>query len=473
MKSAYTVDQVQAAEQRAFAALGGDDGSLMQRAASGLAWAVRRELRERTAGFRGRSVVLLVGPGNNGGDALCAGARLLRAGVRVRAWCQSDRFHPAAARAFQSAGGGWLGRVADVLPAIDRADAVVDGIFGIGGRPGLDGDLATLARRAEGSPAALVAVDVPSGLDADTGRGDGAFVADLTVTFGARKPCHVTEPGRAACGHVELVDLGLDLGEPDLAVWEPHDVADAWPWPGAANDKYARGVVGVDAGSATYPGAGLMATGGAVHTGAGMVRFVGDQEVARTVVEHFPNVVPGSGRCQAYLLGPGWGDRDDARTTIESAVATGTPCVIDADGLGALPERGLGKCLLTPHAGELARLLDIERDEVEQRPRDAVRRAAEQTGATVLLKGATQYAAAPGEATIAVAVAGPAWTAQAGSGDTLAGACATLLAAGLSARDAAACAASLQALAAREHPGPHAPQELAARFPDTIAGLDR
>ncbi|GAB3700355.1 NAD(P)H-hydrate epimerase [Mariniluteicoccus flavus] len=471
MRYAYTSDQVRAAEERAFAATGGDDGRLMQRAAEGLAWAVRRTLRARTGGFRGRDVVLLVGPGNNGGDALYAGVRLLRAGVRVRAWCQSDRFHAAGARAFQAAGGRWIGRVATAGDAIEHADAVVDGIFGIGGRPGLSGDLESLARRAEASPAALVAVDVPSGLGADTGRGDGAFVADLTVTFGALKPCHVSDPGRSACGRVEVVDLDLDLGAPDLEVWEAPDVADAWPWPDASSDKYARGVVGIDAGSARYPGAGLLATGGAVHTGAGMVRFVGDDEVAARVVEHFPNVVPGSGRCQAYLFGPGWGERADGRSRIESVVATGTPCVIDADGLRDLPGR-LGRCLLTPHAGELARLLGVERAEVEQDPGGAVRRAVEKTGATVLLKGSTQFVGAPDDPTLAVALPGPAWTAQAGSGDTLAGACATLLAAGLSPKHAAVAAASLQSLTAQGNPGPYPPHELAARFPATVAALD-
>lgn len=489
MRFAYTAEQVTDAEERAFAARGGDDGTLMQRAAEGLAWAVRRHLRERTGGVRGRDVILLVGPGNNGGDALYAGVRLLRAGVRVRAWCQSDRFHAAGARAFQAAGGRWIGRFAQLMEAIGRADLLVDGIFGIGGRPGLAGDLAALAERAASSPAALVAVDVPSGLDADTGAGEPHMVADLTVTFGALKPCHVTDPGRAACGRVELVEIGLDVDalgspsqrgpegspgqvpDPALACWDVHDVADAWPWPDAASDKYARGVVGLDAGSERYPGAALLATGGAVHAGAGMVRFVGDEAVAGRVVDHFPNVVPGPGRCQAYVFGPGWGERPDGRRRIESVVATGAPAVLDADALSHLPDR-IGRCLLTPHAGELARLLGVDRAEVEADPRAHVRRAADRLGATVLLKGSTQYAAAPAQPTVAVAVPGPAWTAQAGSGDTLAGICGTLLAAGLTPQTAAVVGASVQALTARENTGPLPPQELAVRLPATIARLE-
>ncbi|GAB3624354.1 bifunctional ADP-dependent NAD(P)H-hydrate dehydratase/NAD(P)H-hydrate epimerase [Mariniluteicoccus endophyticus] len=468
MKFAYSIDQVRLAEERA---LVDDDGELMQRAASGLAWAVRRVLRERTGGHRGRQVVLLVGPGNNGGDTLYAGVRLLRAGVRVRAWCQSDRFHARAAKAFQDAGGTWIGRVRDLLPALERVDAVVDGIYGIGGRAGLEGDLVTIAQRAAGSPAALVACDVPSGVDADTGRGDG-FVADLTVTFGGLKPCHVTHPGLGSCGRVELVDIGLVLDdEPLLAVWEPFDVADVWPWPDATSDKYSRGVVGIDAGSPRYPGAAVLATGGAVHAGAGMVRFLGAGTVADRVVDHFPNVVLGTGRCQAHLAGSGWGDRRDARDRIESLLATNVPCVVDADGLTHLPPR-LHRALLTPHAGELARLLGVERAAVEAEPIIHVRRAADDLGATVLLKGATQYVAAPGRRSVAVAVHGPAWTAQAGSGDTLAGVCATLLAAGLPAYEAAMAAASVQAMTAARHPGPRSPQELAVLMPDTIAALD-
>lgn len=468
MRYAHTTAQIRAAEEPLLA--DGDD-RLMQRAAEGLAAEIRRALRDTAGGTRGREAVLLVGPGDNGGDALYAGVRLLRAGARVRAWCVSDRFHRAAARAFQDAGGQWLPSAAAARRAFAHAHAIVDGIFGIGGRPGLPPELVELARAAQASPALLVAVDVPSGLDADTGSGDDCFTADLTVTFGSFKPVHLTQPGVTRCGRVRLIDIGLDLPEPALAEWEPADVAAAWPWPAPRDDKYSRGVVGIDAGSPGYAGAAHLAVSGARHSGAGMVRFLGEIELGRRIVDRAPDVVAGPGRCQAYLLGSGWGERADGRDRIESVLAAGLPAVIDADGLRQLPER-LERALLTPHAGELARLLGVERAEVEADPVTQLREAVRRTGATILLKGATQYVAGPDRDTVDIAVPGPAWTARAGSGDTLAGICATLLAAGLTARRAAVAAASIQALTARACPGPFPPDELAARLPGVLARLE-
>ncbi|NNG18166.1 bifunctional ADP-dependent (S)-NAD(P)H-hydrate dehydratase/NAD(P)H-hydrate epimerase [Naumannella sp. ID2617S] len=471
MRSAYSAPAIRAAEERAMAEVG--DGVLMQRAAAGLAVVCARRLRERRGRVSGARILVVTGPGNNGGDGLYAAARLARRGVRAYAWLVTQQVHSAAWRAFERAGGRRLelGVVLRELAA-ERFDQVIDAGFGIGGREGVFGDLARIARGARGH-ADVVAVDLPSGLGVDTVRPrHDVFTADATVTFGARKPCLLTDPGRSAAGRVELVEIGLELGEPDLAQWQASDLATHWPYPHASSDKYARGVVGVDAGSARYPGAAVLAVGGAVHAGAGMVRFIGDEQAGSAVVQRFPNVVPSSGRCQAYLLGSGWGNRPDARTTIESVAATGLPVVVDADGLQHLPDRLSPRFLLTPHAGELARLLGTERDQVEADPVAAVRTAAERTGATVLLKGATQYVAEAGESVVLLAVPGPAWTAQAGSGDTLAGVCAALLAAGLRPRDAALGGASLQAVTATRHPGPFPPQELAEFFPETISALE-
>jgi ADP-dependent NAD(P)H-hydrate dehydratase / NAD(P)H-hydrate epimerase len=164
----------------------------------------------------------------------------------------------------------------------------------------------------------------------------------------------------------------------------------------------------------------------------------------------------------------------DGREEIEAALDSGLPTVVDADGLTFLPERCPDDWLLTPHAGELAKLLGQERPWVTEDPVRAVRAAVEQTGATVLLKGATQLVASPeGVGWVRVALSGPAWTGQAGSGDVLGGICATLLAAGLSAEDAAVFGASVQALTARRHPGPLPPQQLAEHLPATIAELER
>ena len=223
---------------------------------------------------------------------------------------------------------------------------------------------------------------------------------------------------------------GRDRAGPDPAevvAWERGDVAGAWPWPDATSDKYSRGVVGLDTGSDEYPGAGVLSALGAVYAGAGMVRCLGPEPVFAAVTHVLPNVVRAEGRVQAWLVGSGWGERAGDR--LDELLVTGLPLVVDADGLRHLPKRlDRPGVLLTPHAGELARLLGGLRPDVEADPIGAVRAAVERYGATVLLKGATQYVATPGDDRVHLAVPGPAWTAQAGSGDVLAGICVTLLA---------------------------------------------
>ena len=227
----------------------------------------------------------------------------------------------------------------------------------------------------------------------------------------------------------------------------------------------------MDTGSTDFPGAAILGTSGAVHAGAGMVRYWGPAQVGARIVDRFPNVVLTQGRVQSLVVGSGWGDRRE-KGLVARAITSGAPLVIDADALRHLPDGGGHPgVLLTPHAGELAWLLGWERSAVTADPIEAVHRATVKTGCTVLLKGATQYVAAPGAEQVRLAVPGPGWTAQAGSGDTLAGICGTMLAAGLDAGDAALAAASIQAVAAARHPGPLPPQELAERLPSVIAEL--
>lgn len=472
MRAAYLAQTIRTAEQPLLQAM---PGVLMQRAAAGLASVLLGELRGVRGAVHGARVLVVVGAGNNGGDALYAGVRLLRRGVRVWAWRTSTRVHDEAWTAFRAAGGRELDAVG-VVAALGDADLVVDGVLGIGGRAGLREPVALFARACADAGVPVVAVDLPSGLDADRcGAGTPAshFTAARTVTFGGLKLCHVLEPAASACGAVEVVDIGLDLPEPDLRCWEDSDVAAAWPYPSATSDKYSRGVVGLDTGSDGYPGAAVLSTLGAVYAGAGMVRFAGADAAASLIRAAAPNVVFGTGRVQARVLGCGWGDRPDGAATVEAALADGLPLVLDADALRFLPAGELGeRVLLTPHAGELARLIGADRAEVTADPVRAVREAARRHGATVLLKGATQYACRP-DGRVAVAVPGPHWTAQAGSGDVLAGICGTLLAAGLPPATAALAGASVQALAAAAAPGPYPPQRLAERLPAVIAGLPR
>jgi hydroxyethylthiazole kinase-like uncharacterized protein yjeF len=203
-----------------------------------------------------------------------------------------------------------------------------------------------------------------------------------------------------------------------------------------------------------------------------MVRLLGSERVKDLVVPALPNIVTADGRVQSWVIGSGWGSRSGAAGRLAEVLSTGLPVVVDADALGFLPRStNREDVLATPHPGELARMLDADRAAVTADPLGAVREAAEAYGVTVLLKGASQYVASPSDPQIVLAVPGPAWTAQAGSGDVLAGICGTLLAAGLPARDAAVAAASIQAIAAADHPGPYPPQDIARFLPSTIAGL--
>jgi hydroxyethylthiazole kinase-like uncharacterized protein yjeF len=481
---AYDVATIRAIEERAFETVGAD--TLMQRAAHALAISTAREVVRTRGRLYGAAVMVLVGPGNNGGDALFAGAALARRGVAVTAVRCLGNPHERGLAALR-AGGGRLIDLADLGLDLDAhlherpaTDVVVDGVLGIGGRAGLPDPVAALARACTQWLVPLVAVDLPSGVEADTGAVPGAaFSATRTVTFGEAKPCHVIEPARTRCGEIEVVSIGLEPASdraPDARWLRPvneEQLAAVWPYPDARSDKYSRGVVGIDTGSDSYPGAGVLSTHGAVYAGAGMVRFLGPDVPAEIIRRTLPNVVFSPGRVQANLVGSGWGDRPDGGEVIDRLLDEGLPTVVDADGLRFLPDQVPARWLLTPHAGELARLLDQERSWDTDDPLRAVRAGVATTGATVLLKGATQLVASPGQPWIDVALAGPAWTGQAGSGDVLGGICATLLAAGLPTPRAAAVAASIQALTAARHPGPITPQRLAELIPGEVGRLQQ
>jgi ADP-dependent NAD(P)H-hydrate dehydratase / NAD(P)H-hydrate epimerase len=462
---AHAVDDVRRAERAAMEALA--DGALMQRAAAGLAAAVLDLL----GGAYGRRVLLLVGPGDNGGDALWAGARLAGRGAQVEALLLAERAHEGGLQALCSAGGHATRDLDDLAPA---PDVVVDGIVGIGGRPGLDPAAVAALERFAGVP--VVAVDVPSGVDVDTGRLDGPHVrADLTVTFGTHKVAHLVDPASAACGALHLVDLGLDhdvLGEPVVAALQPDDVRRLLPRPGPFAQKYTRGVVGVRAGSGTYPGAALLAVAGADTGLVGMVRYVGPEAIAHTVRSAHPEVV-GAGRVQAWVVGPGGGD--DAATMLAEARADGVPLVVDADALqhvdGPLPGS-----VLTPHAGELAAMLGADRTEVEAAPLGFAREAAARWDCVVLLKGHHTLVADPAGRVRATTTGVP-WLATAGAGDVLAGLAGALLAAGLEPYDAASVGSWVHGAAATRASagGPLTAGRVAVQIPqvvrETLAGL--
>ncbi|MEU5580253.1 NAD(P)H-hydrate dehydratase [Streptomyces huasconensis] len=468
MRDAYGVETVRAAELELMAR--GPAGALMQRAAAGLA----AECAQLLGKVYGSRVALLVGSGDNGGDALYAGARLARRGAGVSAVLLApERTHAGGLAALRAAGGvvvdGAADRAEDVVAG---ARLVVDGIVGIGGRGGLRERAAGLVAAAR--DALVVAVDLPSGVDADTGEVHGEAVrADVTVTFGAYKPGLLIDPGREYAGAVRLVGLGLELAERERALeaLQYVDVAGLLPLPSGESDKYRRGVVGVVAGSARYPGAAVLCVAGALRGGAGAVRYVGP--AADAVIARFPEALVSAGppskagRVQAWVVGPGLGD-DEER--LRDVVGAEVPVLIDADGLRLVAERAVRErrapTLLTPHAGEAAALLGVAREEVEAARLSAVRELAGRFGATVLLKGSTTLVGTA-EGTVRVNATGTPWLATAGSGDVLSGLAGSLLAAGLGAGDAGSVGAYLHGLAARHAAdgAPVAAQDVADAIP--------
>ena len=248
------------------------------------------------------------------------------------------------------------------------------------------------------------------------------------------------------------------------------DVAQAWPRPGPQDDKYARGVVGIDTGSARYPGAAVLSVLGALYAGAGFIRFCGADTALPALLQRAPSITFGPGRVDVWLVGSGWDEADDDRERLERALNDGRGAVIDAGGLPLMPLPLPPGCLLTPHVGELARMMAVPRAEVAGDPAGFAVAAAKRWNACVLVKGHHQYVADPaGE--VKMAVVGPAWTARAGSGDVLAGIAACLMAQGCDAALAGCLAASVQALAANRRPGPYPPDELVRFLPAIIASF--
>ena len=457
----------------------------------------------------GAPVLLLVGGGHNGADTLLAGGLLSHSGCAVTAVLATEHPHPVALEEARSHGVTVYGAgyrsdgaedwdsaeaVAAVEAFLARGGLVLDGLTGIGATGPLRPDAVALiaplvAAGAPGRrPLRVIAVDLPSGTGVDDGTVDGpVLAADCTVTFTCLKGCLCLPPARHLCGAVEVVPLGLPAPTSRPIARRPVDGAlgdyltRVVPEPGANDHKYTRGVVGLWAGSETYPGAAVLAANGAVLAGAGMVRLTAPRRVEDLVLAARPEVVPAAGRSQALVLGPGvapadtvradklrevlrptlapardsGGGRvaDGARTGEEAAdsaagaAPAGAPVVVDAGALSILTElldeglRCTPRHVLTPHAGEAAALLtalaDSEtpegtarqwnRERIEAHPAHAVREICRLSGATVLLKGATTLIAAPHHPLVSVD-SGPGWMATAGSGDVLAGVLGAVLA---------------------------------------------
>jgi len=472
MRRAYQVPAVRTAERALMDLL--PEGTLMRRAAAGLASVCASLLARHPGHVYGARAVVLAGSGDNGGDALYAGALLAQRGAAVTAITAGPKAHAGGTAELRSAGGRVTSALADAGDLIARADLIVDGLLGIGGRGGLRepfAGLAAAADRARAGSAAVLAVDLPSGIDADTGAVDGPAVrADVTVTFGVIKPGLLVDPGAGHAGTVELIDIGLGphlTGEPAAVTPQHEDIACLLPRPGPESDKYRRGVVGLLAGSDRFGGAVVLATGGAVRGGAGMVRVVTASAAAAAVRQAWPeavltvhpddggwDLIGSVGRVQAWVAGPGMGTGQDAVARLAAILRTGLPVLVDADGLTILSQhRDLlpreAPTLITPHAGELARLLGGDAADVEARRLEHARRAAAELGVTVLLKGSTTVVADRRGGPAFVNPTGTPWLATAGSGDVLSGLAGSLLAQGLPPAEAGTAAAYLHGIAAR------------------------
>ncbi|MDP9694080.1 UNVERIFIED_ORG: hydroxyethylthiazole kinase-like uncharacterized protein yjeF [Arthrobacter globiformis] len=444
MISAYTGTQIREAEKPLLDS--GMGAVLMQRAARGMANAAIAELRSRGRRLYGSSVVVLAGKGNNGGDGLFAAAHLAGRGMRTTAVLASATAHPDGLAAFRRAGGRVLAltdaNAGELAALAGRADVVIDALLGTGAQGGLRGATAELVSQLAASTRGLVvACDVPSGVDADTGEAAGPVLpADITVTFGGAKAGLLADPGADFAGRVEVVRIGIEdsLPWPALRRLEAADLAVLLPRPSRRAHKYSRGVLGVVAGSPAYPGAAVLACRGALAAGVGMVRYVGPPEVADIIRHSCPEVVCSTGtvaetHVQAWLVGSGMDGKDEEEMQrVRDAVDSGLPTVADAGALPVLPDVLAPQVVLTPHAGELATLLqrlgaDLGREAVEASTLAAVRRAAGLTEATVLLKGASTLVASPYQDFYSQSEGTP-WLATAGSGDVLAGIIGALLA---------------------------------------------
>lgn len=480
MISAYTGSTIRKAEAPFLEA--GQGALLMRRAAYGLYSHAVDMILERRSVY-GSAVVVLAGSGNNAGDALYAGARLAGRGARTTAVLTSARTHSGALAEFVRQGGHVLRLIGDrseaagestrgdgdgaaegtvsestgesALSICLRADLILDGILGTGASGGLRQParslveaLDTKANEQDQAPL-ILACDLPSGVDADTGEVHGPVLhAHVTVAFGGAKSGLMAGPGAQAAGELYVVDIGLGsageragggrpgankergTGNPDVHRLEISDIATLYPVPGPEDHKYTRGVLGISAGSGQYPGAALLAAGGALATGVGMVRYLGPDAVADILNVLHPEVVCSNGavsdsHVQAWLVGPGIGADPDQVQRAREAIKSGLPVVADASALSVLNFPVRPNVILTPHAGELSALFqrlgsNVTSAQVQASPLTYAREAARQTQATVLLKGHATIIAAPDGTTFSQA-ATSSWLAAAGSGDTLAG----------------------------------------------------
>jgi ADP-dependent NAD(P)H-hydrate dehydratase / NAD(P)H-hydrate epimerase len=409
--------------------------TLMERAGTSLAEAVWRFAANKP-------VLVLCGPGNNGGDGYVAARLLAQQGLDVRLAALSEPSAETAKRAREK----WAGPVEN-LESAAGAPVIVDALFGTGLSRPLSSAIHATILRLKQSAGFVIAADMPSGVHTDDGTILGAIEADVTVAFGAAKPAHFLSPSAAFCGHVFVADIGF-MPQTALTVIDRPFLAA----PSRDDHKYTRGMVIVVAGP--MQGASVLAALSAQRAGAGYVVLAdgpGNSPYSNALVHASLTEIILDRRTNAAVIGPGLGKDDDAKQKVMMLINSDLAIVIDGDGLGLVGEIGVetlarrrAPTILTPHAGEFDRLFGSDGGNKIERTRAAARRS----GATVIFKGAdTVVASHDGQARMIGAA--DSWLSTAGTGDVLAGICAAMLARGLGGLDAASAALWLHNDAAR------------------------
>lgn len=458
--------------------------------------------RARALVSAGGSALVLCGPGNNGGDGFVAARHLAEAGYRVALVLLGDRaaLKGDAALAAET----WFGPILSALPEdIAGFGLVIDALFGAGLSRDLDGAARAMVEAVAAARVPVLAVDVPSGVDGDSGTIRGAAVKAVeTVTFVALKPAHLLEPGRSLCGRVhvaqigagaEAIAAGLAASLPPLHRNGPDLWGAAFPRLTEASHKYTRGHAVVLSGPTTKTGAARLAARGALRVGAGLVTLASPAGALAENAAHLTAIM--LRRCEdpddlddlltderlnAILLGPGLGTGEPTRERVAVAAAAGRGLVLDADALtsfagqadhlaGLLGDGG-GETVLTPHAGEFARLFDGTKVAKDAGKVRRAREAAALTGAVVVFKGADTVVAHP-DGRAAINAHGSPYLGTAGSGDVLGGLVAGLLAQGMPAFEAACAAVWLHGDAGLRHGPGLIAEDIPELMPAVLSGL--
>ncbi|WP_435299427.1 NAD(P)H-hydrate epimerase [Timonella sp. A28] len=446
MKPAYTAQEIRAAEQPLLAA----GEPLMAKAAFAASTIIRTRIQAQYRRLSGTRITVLVGPGNNGGDALFTAAHLARFPTHITVITVSENVHAEGIAALRNTQARLINlnedTFAEAVQHCTQADLLIDGILGIGAHDaarGIAGDLISELNRHTHKPW-TISLDIPSGIDASTGEVSNetrTIRADDTITFGALKIGLCAPPALHHAGRIHIADIGLNLPQAYMRVIEPEDFTPTGALtslvsaPPAHSHKYLRGVTGIIAGSAEYPGAGIIATQAAVASGPGMVRYLGEGSIARMIVAAAPEIVTAQGQVQSYLVGSGLPPGLDLRDLVFTLVREQVPVILDAGALATLdPELCThlrSHHILTPHAGELAELLTRcghprSRTDVEAQFMESAVLAHTITGATIVAKSAATIIV--GRHGAYMYSDGTSQLASAGAGDALAGILATSVA---------------------------------------------